>query len=1042
MSDSDDVSPTGDRRQQRTRPPAPKRSLAGSTKKHRRRQNSSSTSDSSASLVMEARPRKARRTQTRSGRGWVSTAVRKDKAGARVIPPWNTLPYHVLVNVFTQACDDAREYHGSSMPPDMQWLLSASRVCRAFAEPALTVLYQSPYLYPPLRAHRFLKLLKNSPETTLFNYRRKVQEIRIRVYPILSHACPGEGRLDLATLVGLLPRFQELELLLSIDPVPARSTSTKSLGPVYSDDLFASMEAANIRLRSWSWNDTLAKAALHLPRLREVHRLPSFQSLVSLAFVDVPNSHFGFMEPSPHADRIETSLIDAVYALPHLKALSFTNSHALNEDILQLLPSHLTSLALLNCPFVDAKALQSYLGPRGSQLRELILRHNIALDLSFLSDLACSCPRLQSLHVDLYEITICGGQLLPPAFEILLLPSVTPTWPSTLHTLELLHLHKWCVEVAEVLLASLVRSAPSLPCLRRLVLKGSLQINWRERARFRDVWAPRMLRVFLRRPDPPAWQLMSFKKWRAFKSGTMTAPAPADKPKGKRAGTKSAIASSRQKNRARGGTEPVIAPPAPRRSTRLRANGPPTTLPKTGSGAGSELDSDDLPLAVMEMAPQLAHSEATSDRSKGGPKTRGARVTKELQRLVTGAGKDRLRSPLPIPDEGGKGKGKARHESDSLMDEPRQGMCDVVELRLDNQRPMLFEYTESHFLDEPDSGDEEWNGQDLIGDEIDAWYDDVDSLMDEGGWYSSAHPLQLLFSSRRAFERVLGSEAAMWEQLLMVIGYRHRHLLNDLHALLPHSRKDAKLDTKTKLYQLNELAEMYNCNNVFFFEARKGKDLYLWLSKAPNGPCVKMHLQNLHTMEELHFTGNCLKGSRPILSFDSTFDSQPHLRVIKELFLHIFGVPKGARKSKPFIDHVMGFTIADGKIWIRCYQIHETDASRVAADPDVEEEETVAPRVGAAKETKLSLVEIGPRFVMTPIVILEGSFGGPVIFQNREFVSPNQIRAELRVRSAGKYNSRSAMGTERKLKRGELGLRSHGGRQKPKSELDDSVLFA
>lgn len=57
------------------------------------------------------------------------------------------------------------------------------------------------------------------------------------------------------------------------------------------------------------------------------------------------------------------------------------------------------------------------------------------------------------------------------------------------------------------------------------------------------------------------------------------------------------------------------------------------------------------------------------------------------------------------------------------------------------------------------------------------------------------------------------------------VTYRHRHLMNDLYSLMPHSRKDAKLDTKTKLYQLNELADLYNCNNVFFFEARKGKDL-------------------------------------------------------------------------------------------------------------------------------------------------------------------------------------------------------------------------
>lgn len=62
--------------------------------------------------------------------------------------------------------------------------------------------------------------------------------------------------------------------------------------------------------------------------------------------------------------------------------------------------------------------------------------------------------------------------------------------------------------------------------------------------------------------------------------------------------------------------------------------------------------------------------------------------------------------------------------------------------------------------------------------------------------------------------------------------------------MLPHSRKDAKLDTKSKLYHLNEIADLYNCNNVLFFEARKRQDLYMWMSKAPNGPCIKLHVQN------------------------------------------------------------------------------------------------------------------------------------------------------------------------------------------------------
>lgn len=244
------------------------------------------------------------------------------------------------------------------------------------------------------------------------------------------------------------------------------------------------------------------------------------------------------------------------------------------------------------------------------------------------------------------------------------------------------------------------------------------------------------------------------------------------------------------------------------------------------------------------------------------------------------------------------------------------------------------------------------------------------------------------------------------------VTYRHRHLLADIHALLPHSRKDAKLDTKTKLHQLNELADLYNCNNVSFFEARKGKDLYLWLSKAPNGPTVRFHLQNMHTMEELHFTGNCLKGSRPILSFGGEFESgDAHLKLIREMLTHTFGVPRSSRKIKPFVDHVMGFTVVDGKIWVRCYQINEIEAGKVSKGGDegttngTSTNATSSTSGATAKvkkgETSLNLVEIGPRFVLTPIVILEGSFGGPVIYENKEFVSPNQVRADLRLSKAG-----------------------------------------
>lgn len=195
-------------------------------------------------------------------------------------------------------------------------------------------------------------------------------------------------------------------------------------------------------------------------------------------------------------------------------------------------------------------------------------------------------------------------------------------------------------------------------------------------------------------------------------------------------------------------------------------------------------------------------------------------------------------------------------------------------------------------------------------------------------------------------------------------------------------------------------------------------------------------------MEELHFTGNCLKGSRPVLSFDASFDKEPHLQLLKEILLHIFSVPKTSRKVKPFVDHVMGFTLADGKVWIRNYQISETEPSKTKSGDGLDKDTSSKLKSkGKATETELSLVEIGPRFVLTPIVILEGSFGGPVIYENKEFVSPNQVRSEIRLKKAGRYNHRAEQGIERTVKKDRLGLKSNGWK-KPRDELDSAELFA
>ncbi|WFD36468.1 Ribosome biogenesis protein brx1 [Malassezia cuniculi] len=229
---------------------------------------------------------------------------------------------------------------------------------------------------------------------------------------------------------------------------------------------------------------------------------------------------------------------------------------------------------------------------------------------------------------------------------------------------------------------------------------------------------------------------------------------------------------------------------------------------------------------------------------------------------------------------------------------------------------------------------------------------------------------------------------------------RMRHLVNDLEALLPHSKKDSKLDSKSDLTTLNELAELNNCNNCLYFEARRHEDLYLWMSKTPNGPSAKLQVQNIHTMDELKMTGNCLKGSRHILSFDAAFDSEPHWKLMREMLTQIFAVPKTARRAKPFIDHVLTFSILDNKIWFRNFQIIEKDPGANAAA------EARGERKRGAPSNEPTLVEIGPRFVMTPIRIFEGSFSGPTLYDNAEYISPNAVRRALRTEKGQAYTHR------------------------------------
>jgi len=146
--------------------------------------------------------------------------------------------------------------------------------------------------------------------------------------------------------------------------------------------------------------------------------------------------------------------------------------------------------------------------------------------------------------------------------------------------------------------------------------------------------------------------------------------------------------------------------------------------------------------------------------------------------------------------------------------------------------------------------------------------------------------------------------------------------------------------------------------------------------RSPQGPCAKFQVRNIHTLNEIKITGNCLKYSRPFLSFDNSFDTSPHLKLLKEMLTHTFGSPKNHPKTKPFYDHMMCFYNVNNQIFFRNYQILNELKEKFCDKDDLD---------------KLQLAEIGPRFSLNLMRIFEGIAGGKTLYQNEFYVPPSQL---------------------------------------------------
>lgn len=547
------------------------------------------------------------------------------------IPPWQTLPYHILLEAFCHAAPLRTWDPAADVSKSAKWLLAVSRLSHSFFEPAMTAFYYAPPINSNAKLSGLIQLLEQDPSGLMTNYRNKIKGITI-------HSGLAQSRhTELLRLVTLTPQLKDLQIY---DPTEYGQTkrvfSSSSL-----DDLVAVLDKGGCRLHSWEWNK------MHVTRnIRAVHLRPSFCTLrslrlhnlgYSLDFEDIPAGNSApdvsnqNREYSPSED-----LTFALSALPDLRQLEFQNCCIPGLTFLLSLPSNLQALAFISCSALTSPNLERFLATHGQHLRELVLAHNRRLNMSFTGNLMTSCPILEVFKMDFnFSSPTLFSYDAAPHFDVLLCDSEVPSWPTSLRMLQLERLRNWDVETAERVFNDLVESAPRLVNLRTLILTAILNVNWRDRARLRGQWMEKLERTFLRKAAPPDPNRRSLR------------------------------------------TEP---------SYDFDGDLPDTTV---------------CPV-VVKPSPASVHKRHSSRLAEKD----SARTQEDI--LAS--------HPSGKPTEPSTG------EAGNLSpDEPLQGMCDTVEIRIDNLRPADVLLTADNFQDEEISGDEDWNGEDMEMDEGYAW---------------------------------------------------------------------------------------------------------------------------------------------------------------------------------------------------------------------------------------------------------------------------------------------------------------------------------
>lgn len=554
--------------------------------------------------------------------------------------------------------------------PAIPWLITMAQTCQAFTKPALTALYRNPPIFAIRQNRKKLvhSLIAPSAEARQ-DYKVMVKRLELDVTQMSALTDASNSVADLGALVSALTTLKEIDIFDPLDRPPYRERLKRTRRWTYPPELFQALRGTELRLKSWRWHNSFFAQGQGLAWAKDIHGDQAFRSLRDVTFVkfNVDEKRKADATDPP----VEELLASAIAALPNLHSLAFESCTAVNGDLLSRLPSTLLSLSIVNCINLTSEALQTFLSEKGRHLEELVLNHDQSLDLLFLTTLKADCPRLEVLRMDLnYYSTLALSSDNEPLYDWLLDEGEIPTWPTTLRIIDLEHLRKWGADCATNFFTSLIDSAADLPFLREIRIQATVDMNWRDRAEFRQKWAARFEKVFAWRGPFPSPHLASLRAYREWKAK----PSNED-------------AADRNDSLLDITAEDIQA----------------TAVASQGSSADSDGETDsDVPLVGKR-----------KDDSWNAKRLRS--------RARTATNYDETSDNDDAEEMSPEGSGEDEEVDASDDEEPTvvQGRCHTVVCRIDNLRPREEMFDEADFLDEERSGDEEW---DEDNDEVDEGY--------------------------------------------------------------------------------------------------------------------------------------------------------------------------------------------------------------------------------------------------------------------------------------------------------------------------------